>query len=130
MAGDGDAVGALGDGMSDHVQWQTIEGQPCLFVDFEGHLDREGAQERLEAIDAALAEREGPIVMIWEASEMSGYDKDARTLWQEHLVRTKPRLKAIHLVTNSFVIRMGASVVSMFMRYPIRTWASMDAVRL
>jgi hypothetical protein len=112
------------------VAWQEIDGQRCLVIRFAGNLSADAARLALERVRTALDERGGDVTMVWDAGEMTGYDTETRTLWQSNMDELKPRIAAIHLVARSTIVRMGAAVVGMFMRYPIRTWESLDAVRL
>ncbi len=112
------------------VAWQEVDGQRCLVIRFAGYLAADGARVALQRVRTALAERSDGVTMVWDASDMTGYDTESRTLWQNDMDELKPRIAAIHLVARSAIIRMGAAVVGMFMRYPIRTWEGIDAVRL
>lgn len=115
---------------SSSVCWTEIDGQQCLAIRFVGTLRVEAARATLDDVRAALRDRDDAITMIWDAAEMNGYETEARTLWQQGMAELRPRIHAIHLVADSAIIRMGAAVVGMFIGYPIRSWASLDAVRL
>ncbi|HWB80464.1 MAG TPA: STAS/SEC14 domain-containing protein [Nannocystaceae bacterium] len=115
---------------SAEVAWGDVDGQRCLVIRFSGNLTADSARTALQRVHEALAEQHGAVTMIWDAQHMTGYETEARTLWQVDMDGLKPRIDAIHLVARSAIIRMGAAVVGMFMRYPIRTWQSLDSVRL
>jgi hypothetical protein len=55
-----------------------------------------------------------PICMIWDASEMAGYQSDARKLWQSAMKEMKGQIGTIWLITQSPIIRMGARMMSTF----------------
>ena len=115
---------------SPQVAWEDIDGRQCLVVTFSGKLTRADAASAMDIIRAEVEGAAEPVVMVWEATAMSGYESEARTLWQEGLAELKPGIQAIHLVSESAVIRMGAAVVGMFVGYPITSWSSRADVRL
>ena len=53
------------------------------------------------------------IVLIWDCRKMKGYDSDARTKWTGALKEMKSQIDMIWLITESTIIRMGASVMGM-----------------
>jgi hypothetical protein len=113
-----------------NVYWTEIDGQQCLAIRFVGNLSADAARSALDEVRAALRDRGDKINMVWDAAEMTGYETEARTLWQQGMAELKSRIHAIHLVADSAIIRMGAAVVGMFIGYPIHSWATLDAVRL
>jgi hypothetical protein len=62
--------------------------------------------------------------MLWDCVAMTGYDQEARSVWQEALQDLRSRISAIHLVSESLSIRLAARAVSLFIRLPLRAWAS------
>jgi hypothetical protein len=112
------------------VYWADVDGQQCLAIRFVGSLSVDAARWALDEVRAALRDRDDKVTMIWDAAEMTGYETEARTLWQEGMAEVKPRIDAIHLVAESAIIRMGAAVVGMFIGYKIHAWPTLDAVRL
>ena len=79
--------------------------------------------ERLTAVDAEAAvgewrkifqlENGAPRVLIWDCREMKGYDSAARIQWTAALKELKRQIESIWLITDSSVIKMGASVMGM-----------------
>lgn len=113
-----------------HAQWEEIGTERCLVVRFSGHLDVAEARAKMAQIHAALEGVNEPVHMIWDALEMTSYDADARRLWQEGLKLVRDEIRAIHLISESAVIHMGAAVVGMFVGFDIRSWPSREAVRV
>ncbi len=111
------------------VEWREVDGRRCLAIDFIGKLSAELARTTLAQVRDAFDEHGDHVTMIWNAARMTGYETDARALWQEGMAELKPRIQAIHLVAESAIIRMGAAVVGMFIQYPIQTWPTLDAIR-
>ena len=93
---------------SPSVAWRQIDGHRCLSVRFVGNLTADEARTTLDEIREALSQTDEQVTMVWDAAEMTGYETEARTLWQEGMADLKPRIDAIHLVAESAIIRMGA----------------------
>ena len=112
------------------VRWERVGVHRCLVVQFEGKLLADEARAKIAAIQAELDDVSEPVHMIWDALAMTAYEGEARTLWQDGLAGLRPRIHAIHLITASSVIRMGASVVGMVLGLDIECWPSREAVEI
>ena len=112
------------------VQWERFGDHRCLVISFEGKLEVKDAKAKMKSITAAIEAAGEPVAMVWDAARMTGYESEARKLWQDGLKRLRPQIRAIHLVSDSAVIRMGASVVGMFLGLEISSWPTRAAVRI
>ena len=112
------------------VRWERFGEHRCLVVAFTGRLEVDEARTKMASIRAALVGVQEPVAMVWDAAGMTGYDGEARKFWQEGLEELRPRIRAIHLISESKLIRMGASVVGMFLGLEITSWPSREAVRI
>jgi hypothetical protein len=111
-------------------EWKDVQGVHCLVFHFPEHLGAElGAELAAEMIKSVEVAGE-QVIMIWDATIMTGYDREAREAWQTSLKRVRHLLARIHLVTRSSTIRLGATAISLFTGYNIKTWPTMEAVRL
>ena len=66
--------------------------------------------------------------MVWDCCAMSGYDPNARTVWQVALHEWRDRVSAIHLITESLTVRLGAAGVSAFAKLPLKAWSSEEEI--
>ena len=103
------------------IVWDNQRGVPCLRFVFTEHLTEQAARAAIaewrRAFDAVPM---GRITLIWDCREMRGYDSEARALWQQTLKELKQRIGPIWLITDSALIRMGASVMSLFSSLTIK----------
>ncbi len=112
------------------VAWAEIGKVRALRVTFEGHLDGAGARKALDEIEALLAPVAEPVIMVWDARGMSGYDVDAREAWQAAMKAWRGRIACVDLVATRLVVRTGGRVVGIFSKLPIRvhaSWAELEA---
>lgn len=105
---------------SPRIEWLGRNGTACLKFTFRGRLDEQGARGAIvEWRRAFEAVPHGKITLIWDCREMDGYASAARSLWQEALEELKPRIDRVWLISESSMIRRGASVISLFSSFPI-----------
>lgn len=109
-------------------QQRSIQGRRCLVVTFEGHLSKVASEVAALRMREFLVSESGPHCMVWDCRAMSGYDMDARNVWQAVLKEYRARVSAIHLISESLMIRLGAAGVGAFTRLPIRAWKSESEV--
>ena len=128
-ASDGPILGGTIETNTPKIEWDNRHGTPCLRFTFSQRLSEQGARAAIaewrRAFDAVPF---GKIVLLWDCREMSGYDSEARIQWQETLKELKPRIKTIWLITDSSLIRMGASVMSLFSSLTIKAVRSEDDI--
>lgn len=91
-----------------------------LIFTFDGHLTLEVATDLIETWKVVQASALRPLVHVWEASKMTGYDKEARILWQDTLSKYKGRIGSIYLISDRQVIRLGARVISIVTGIKVR----------
>lgn len=111
------------------LEWKELEGKPHLRFKFERHLSADDCRTVIAEWRQAFDERPGrEIPLIWEASSMKGYDSEARKMWQEAMRDMKDRIAVIWLVTESPIVNMGASVMSLFSSIAITVVKSEDEI--
>lgn len=82
-----------------------------LVATFRGKLsEAEG-----KAFAAAFAEELtwAPAHIIWNLTEMTGYEAAARVAWQEALLPLKQRIRSLEVVGGSPLVRVGAVTLAM-----------------
>jgi len=112
------------------IEWERRGKSPCLRFTFGAHLGEHGAREAI-AEWRRLFETAPPgkVALIWDCREMKGYDSAARTIWQETLKELRDQIGTIFLISDSAMIRMGASVMSLFSSLeikPVRSEAEIE----
>ena len=112
--------------MNPVVEWKDINNQRFLFMSFDGKLFGEDAEQAISTIPALLLGHEGKITLVWECTHMSNYDTVAREAWQSYIKEIKPRIEAVHLISNRMLIRTGAMVVGVFAGIKVIMWDSLD----
>lgn len=114
--------------MNPQIEWREVAGCRCLVLTFKGEFSQADARTAVDTLAAMLGETTGKVTMVWETTEMSGYDNAAREMWQRYLGTIKQRIEAIHLVSQNVLIRSGAMIVGMFVGMRIVTWPTMEAL--
>ena len=112
------------------IKWTVINSKTYLKFTFEGRLEE---QEALRGIEIWKREFEkhkySKTSMIWDCSLMHGYAPKARIHWQNALNELKSQIGAIWLISNSLVIRTGASILSRFVGLKINAIDSEDKIK-
>ena len=100
--------------------WELIgTGVDHVEIRFVGHLDTESGVASAKIVAEQL--RKGRMNLMLDVHEMAGYDRGARVAWQEVLWPMRDRIKALVLIGGNSVVRMGGSVLAMFLGVPLKT---------
>jgi hypothetical protein len=109
------------------VQWTDIKNKPHLFLRFIERFTSEDAQVAIRTIQPMVDKVDGRFTMVWECSDMVGFETGAREAWQVFIKNIKPKIETIHLISRNILIRTGARVVGIYAGIKIVAWASLDA---
>jgi len=113
------------------IEWIQKAGKNCLKFTFQQSFKEQDAQAAIERWRAALATRpQERIVHIWDCLGMKDYDQSARTMWSDACKELKGQIDVIWVVTNSLLIKMGATVISVFTSLNIRVVSSEADIRI
>lgn len=112
--------------MNPTIECRMKRNKPYLFLYFEGHLSEDDTMQAIFTIISRLKECKGTTTMVWECTRMTGYDEASREMWQEFMKDIKNRLEEVHLISKNVLIRVGGSVVGMFVGMKITTWSSIE----
>jgi len=114
-----------------NIEWVQKSGKDCLKFTFTGKftvLNATTASGKWrEAFDSKPADK---INLIWDCLEMDDYDHEARTVWQNLCKEYKDQIETIWVMTNSILIRMGASVISVFTSLKIKVVSTENDIRI
>jgi hypothetical protein len=91
-----------------------------VLVELVDHLKVEQVQEKLGAVQPDIDERSGAIALIVDATQMTGYDTEARKAFVAWNSEYKPKITSVAIVTNKplwhMVIRAMSLASSQLMR--------------
>lgn len=111
------------------IFWKECNGWNCLVFKFNGKLTAKNAASAIERWEKELDEYEAADArIIWECTNMTGWEPKARRMWQKTLQKNKMRIARIWVVTNSAKIKAGAQIMMTFTSYPIKTIKSIEAL--
>ena len=113
------------------MEWIQKSGKSCLKFTFQGSFKEQDAQAAIAKWREALATKPGErIIHIWDCLAMKDYEQQARTMWSETCKDLKDQIDVIWVVTNSLLIKMGATVISVFTSMNIRVVSSEEDIRI
>lgn len=113
------------------IDWMNKSGKECLKFTFTGKFSQADAGPALEKWRQAFSARPGEkITLIWDCLNMEDYDHEARTVWQNACKELKDQIDVIWVITNSLLIRMGASVISVFTSLKIKVVGTEEEIQV
>lgn len=114
-----------------NIEWIQKSGKNCLKFTFQESFKEQDAKAAIERWHEELATKpqEG-IVHIWDCLAMKDYDQQARKMWSETCKDLKDQIDIIWVITNSLLIKMGATVISVFTSLNIKVVSSEADIRL
>lgn len=96
------------------VEWYEEKGTNCLKFTFGERLtEREADFAILKWKHLFRMNKDKCINLIWDCTRMKHYESGARQKWTNTLFELKPQIGSIWLISESTLIRMGASVMGM-----------------
>ena len=112
------------------VEWCSKTGGNHLRFTFGEKLTAQQAEEAVAHWQEAFAKRKDQCVsLIWDCRKMKAYESAARVIWTNALNEMKPQIGSIWLISNSTIIKMGASVMAMATSLHIKNVNSDSEVR-
>ena len=113
------------------IEWIQKSGKTCLKFTFQESFGAQDAQSAVEQWREALKTKPGErIIHIWDCLGMKDYEQQARTMWSETCKELGDQIDTIWVVTTSLLIKMGATVISVFTSLNIRVVSSEDDIRI
>ena len=104
-----------------YIKWETLEDKKCLTFKFQGKLTAQVAQEALLQWNEEFEkDKEGGVCMLWDCTNMTGWDMSSRIQWQKALKKHKMRISRIWIISNSPKVKLGAQMIIAFTSYPIK----------
>jgi hypothetical protein len=113
------------------IEWVNKSGRRCLKFIFDKTLTADHAEVAItEWKEIFQSSEDESIILIWDCIKMQGYDSAARIRWTDALKDMKPRIDTIWLISESSLIRMGASVIALLSSLKIKTVDSENKITL
>jgi len=101
-------------GASPMVEWDEKKGGNFLKFTFGEQLtERDADFAILKWKQIFQQNKDTCISLIWDCTKMKKYESGARQKWTNTLFELKPQIGSIWLISESVMIRMGASVMGM-----------------
>ncbi len=88
-----------------------------LFIAFTGRLSADESRKAINAVCDCLDET--PRHVVWDLTDMTGYDPLARVVWQSELVPRRKRLLSLSVQGGSAFVRMGAVAIAFALGIPL-----------
>lgn len=89
-------------------------GENCLKFTFGEKLTEADAEPAILQWKRIFKEKKNQnFKLVWDCTNMKQYEKGARKKWTSALFELKSQINSITLISDSALIRMGASVMGM-----------------
>ena len=107
------------------IEWSQKSGRQCLKFTFEGILTSKDAAVAISEWKEMFQSKTGKsIILIWDCRKMKSYESGARVIWTNALKEMKSQIDKIWLISDSSLIRMGASVMGLVTSLDIKAISS------
>ncbi|PLY02214.1 MAG: hypothetical protein C0624_09140 [Desulfuromonas sp.] len=110
--------------MESIVNGVRLGGQDYLKVSFVGHFDANQANVLINDLKTRKIETSDMISMVWDCTEMKGYDNDARDYWQNFFDNHKSKIDVVHVVSENIAYRAAARAFGIYWGIKLSVWSS------
>lgn len=94
---------------------------------FKGHFNQEICQAATSVWSQKFDSQPNESYdLLWDCTQMDGFDYDARNDWMETMTRYSERINSIHVVSNSILIRGAARVMGKFTKYDMKVYKTLE----
>ncbi len=94
------------------IEWFQKSGKQCLKFTFKEKLTAKEAEIAIkEWREAFQSKIDKSIILIWDCIKMKEYESDARVKWTAAIKEMKSQIDIIWLVTDSNIVKMGATLM-------------------
>ena len=107
-----------------------LSNNECLRFKFTGRLNAEDAELAVKEWKK-LFENLGDekLSLIWDCSEMKGFETKARNIWQQAMKDLNKNIDTVWLITTSSFIKAGAKLISTFTKFNMKVVKSEDEIK-
>jgi hypothetical protein len=106
----------------------TRNGKMYIEFDFHGYLDHPSAVNGI-AIWKKLMAGEAKKDLIYNCTEMTGFDSTSRQMWQLAMKELKPRIGNIWMISTNRFILAAAKTMSLLAGFSMKTARSLDEIQ-
>ena len=107
------------------IEWLKKSEKQCLRFIFDETLTVPAAEAAIaEWKEAFRSVTEQSITLIWDCRKMKNYDGAAKDKWTSALKEMKTRIETIWIISDSAIIRMGASMMGLLTSLKIKAISS------
>lgn len=108
-------------GSTTELEQHRKAGKDFLCFTFRGTLTHKKAVELCERMKTSCSSNPGKnFVVVFNATNMENYEPQARVVFQKCIKELIKQIDKIWLVTDSKIIRGGASIMSLIIGLPIK----------
>ena len=94
------------------IDQRSFNDDPCLYIKFRGKLDNTSAQKACNEWGALLQNSSlEKFVIVWDCTDMTGFENSARNTWQECLTQSKHKISFVVLISGNIVIRSAGKLM-------------------
>ena len=104
------------------------DGKTFIQFDFHGHLDYAEAVQAI-ARWKELMTGDGRKDLIYNCTDMTGFDSGARKIWQAQLTELKSRIGIIWMISTNRIILTAAKTMALLAGFPMKTARTLEEVR-
>jgi hypothetical protein len=116
--------------MNPEIAWRTLKGKECLYFTFKGNLSHADAVKAVDIWKLMHKTKNQMLILVWNCVEMKGYDPMARSIWQKALKELKNEIETVWLISDSVLIRTGASIMSVFTSFSLKVISSENDIAI
>lgn len=106
---------------------QIKNGKPYIQFDFIGNLEwvlAEKAIEEWRQLMVGLSKKN----LIYNCIEMSGFDTDARKIWQSTMSEFKPQIENIWIISSNMFILAAAKTMGFLTGFSIKVAKTLEEI--
>jgi hypothetical protein len=111
------------------INFVSKNSKPYLQFDFSGHLDEASATNAIEHWNEKMKARSSKISLIYNCAKMSGFDTNARRIWQDTMTLHKNQIDAIWVVCDNTFIRAAAKTMGLLTGFPIKVTKTINDIK-
>jgi methionine salvage enolase-phosphatase E1 len=113
-----------------NYQWTTLADKRYLKFSFESHFSTEDAKKAaeywLEEFNKLNLEEKNDI--IFDCVGMKNYDTDARKIWQDTMLKLKPQIGNIFIISDNILILGAAKTMGLITGFKIKPAKSEEII--
>ena len=113
------------------IELYQLKTEDCLKFTFKGKFSEQsalsGSEEWKDLFSSTGTEKS---ILVWDCKEMTGFETNARIIWQQAMKELKGQIDCVWLISNSAIIRAGAKLMSTFTGFKIKAVKSEKDIKL